>query len=59
MDLNNINIDDLKEKFLKIDRKILIKLGIGLGAFVLLLILYFTIVNPLLIKKKKYIKCRL
>ena len=59
MDLKNINIDDLKEKFLKIDRKILIKLGIGLGAFVLLLILYFTIVKPIIDKKEKIYKVQI
>ena len=58
MDLKNINIDDLKEKFLKIDRKILIKLGIGLGAFVLLLILYFTIVKPIINKKERIYKAQ-
>ena len=58
MDLNNINIDDLKEKFLKIDRKILIKLGIGFGAFILLLILYFTIVKPIINKKEKIYKAQ-
>ena len=59
MDLKNINIDDLKEKFLKIDRKILIKLGIGLGAFVLLLILYFTIVKHIIDKKEKIYKVQI
>ena len=58
MDLKNINIDDLKEKFLKIDRKILIKLGIGFGAFILLLILYFTIVKPIINKKEKIYKAQ-
>ena len=58
MDLKNIDIDDLKEKFLKIDRKILIKLGIGFGAFILLLILYFTIVKPIINKKEKIYKAQ-
>ena len=58
MDLKNINIDDLKEKFLKIDRKILIKLGIGFGAFILLLILYFTIVKPIINKKERIYKAQ-
>ena len=58
MDLKNIDIDDLKEKFLKIDRKILIKLGIGFGAFILLLILYFTIVKPIINKKERIYKAQ-
>jgi Tfp pilus assembly protein PilO len=59
MDLKNIDIDDLKEKFLKIDRKILIKFGIGFGTFILLLILYFAIVKPIIDKKKNIYKAQI
>ena len=52
MDLKNIDLDDLKEKFLKIDRKILIKFGIGFGTFILILIAYFAILKPIIDKKK-------
>ena len=40
MDLNNIKIEDLKEKFAAIDRKTLIKFGIGFGAIIIFLIIY-------------------
>ena len=39
MDLNNINISDLKEKLLQFaDKKTLIKFGIGFGSIILFLI---------------------
>ena len=37
MDLNNITVDSLKEKFAAFDRKTLIKFGIGIGAIILFL----------------------
>ena len=41
MDLNNINMSDLKEKVLAVaDKKTLIKFGIGFGAIVLFLIIH-------------------
>jgi len=47
MDLNNIKIEDLKEKFAAIDRKTLIKFGIGFGAIIIFLIIYYAILNPM------------
>ena len=53
MDLNNISIDDLKEKILSFaDKKTLIKFGIGFGAIILFLIIYFAILSPMVDKKK-------
>ena len=41
MDLNNINVSDLREKFLQVaDKKTLIKFGIGFGSVILFLIIY-------------------
>ena len=40
MDLKNITMDDLKEKFAAFDRKTLIKFGIGFGAIILFLIIH-------------------
>ena len=42
MDLKNITMDDLKEKFAAFDRKTLIKFGIGFGAIILFLIFITT-----------------
>jgi len=53
MDLNNISMDDLKEKILSFaDKKTLIKFGIGFGAIVLFLIIYFVILSPMVEKRK-------
>jgi Tfp pilus assembly protein PilO len=53
MDLNNINISDLKEKILQIaDKKTLIKFGIGFGSIILFLIIYYAILNPIVKTKK-------
>jgi len=53
MDLNNINISDLKEKILQVaDKKTLIKFGIGFGSIVLFLIVYYAILNPIVKSKK-------
>ena len=53
MDLNNINISDLKEKLLQFaDKKTLIKFGIGLGSIILFLIIYYAILNPIVKTKK-------
>ena len=46
MDLNNIKIEDLKEKILSFaDKKTLIKFGIGFAAIIIFLIIYFAILN--------------
>ena len=52
MDLKNITMDDLKEKFAAFDKKTLIKFGIGLGSIILFLIIYFAILNPMVKQRK-------
>ena len=52
MDLNNITMDDLKQKFQAIDKKTLIKFGIGFGAIILFLIVYYAILNPMVKERK-------
>ena len=53
MDLNDINISDLKDKLLQIaDKKTLIKFGIGFGSIILFLIIYYAILNPIVKNKK-------
>lgn len=52
MDLNNISMDDLKQKFQAIDKKTLIKFGIGFGAIILFLIIYYAILSPMVKERK-------
>ena len=53
MDLNNLNIEDLKEKVLTFtDKKTLIKSGIAFGAIIFFLIIYYSILNPIVNTKK-------
>lgn len=53
MDLNNLNIEDLKAKVLAFtDEKTLIKSGIAFGAIVFFLIIYYSILNPIVNSKK-------
>ena len=52
MDLNNINLDDIKEKLLNIDKKTLIKYGSVVGAVILFLIIYYAILNPIVANKR-------
>ena len=53
IDLKNINIDDLKAKALAFaDKKTLIKGGISFGAIVFFLIIYYSILNPIVNNKK-------
>tara|TARA_B100000579_G_scaffold116793_1_gene93695 strand:+ start:5424 stop:6062 length:639 start_codon:yes stop_codon:yes gene_type:complete len=52
MDLNNIQISDLKSKLQAIDKKTLIKFGIGFGAIILFLIIYYVILNPMVNERK-------
>ena len=52
MDLNNITVDDLKEKFSAIDKKTIIKFGIGFGSIILFLIIYYAILSPMVDEKK-------
>ena len=41
MDLKNIKVEDLKVKLQGVDKKTYIKFGIGFGAIVLFLIIYY------------------
>ena len=59
MDLNNINVGDLKEKLKTIDKKTLIKFGIGIGAILLFLIGYYLILNPIVKNKKALLEEKL
>lgn len=53
MDLKNLNIDDIKAKVLSMaDKKTLIKFGIGIGSIVFFLIIYYSILNPIVQTKK-------
>jgi len=53
MDLKNITMSDLKAKFSgAADKKSLVKFGIGLGAIILFLIIYYAIINPMVKEKK-------
>ena len=52
MDLNNIKVEDLKEKFAALDRKTLIKFGIGFGSIILFLIIYYAILSPMVDERK-------
>ena len=53
IDLKNINIQDIKEKVLQLaDKKTLIKIGISVGAIILFLIIYYSILNPMVDKRK-------
>ena len=52
MDLKNMNMSDLKGKLGAIDKKTIIKFGIGFGAIILFLIVYYVILNPMVKEKK-------
>ena len=53
IDLKNINIEDIKKQILQFtDKKTLIKIGISVGAIIVFLIIYYSILNPLVNKKK-------
>ena len=52
MDLKNMTMDDLKQKLSGIDKKTLIKFGIGVGAVILFLIIYYVILNPMVKERK-------
>ena len=56
IDLKNLKEEDLKEQILKFaDKKTLIKIGIGFGGLIFFLIIYYAIINPIVIKKKAQI----
>merc|ERR1711965_12183 len=52
IDLKNINVGDLKEKLKALDKKTLIKFGIGFAAIIIFLIGYYAILNPIVKNKK-------
>ena len=52
LDLKNIDLQTIKSKIQAIDKKTLIKFGIGFGSVVLFLIIYYAILNPIVNKKK-------
>ena len=52
MDLKNIQISDLKEKLATVDKKTIIKFGIGFGAIILFLIIYYAVLNPMVDKRE-------
>jgi|TARA_B110000305_G_C19175760_1_gene509575 Tfp pilus assembly protein PilO len=52
MDINNINIEDIKAKLLSLDKKVVIKYGSIFGASLLFLIIYYAILNPIVEGKK-------
>ncbi len=53
MDLKNLTMSDLKAKFSgAADKKTLIKFGIGFGAIILFLIIYYAILNPMVKDRK-------
>ena len=52
-ELNNLNMDDIKAKVLAlVDKKTLIKGGITFGAIIFFLIIYYSILNPIVNTKK-------
>jgi len=53
LDLKNIKIEDLKAKVIQLaDKKTLIKIGISAGAIIIFLIIYYSILNPMVNKRK-------
>lgn len=52
MDLNNIKLEDISAKLKTVDKKTLIKFGIGFGAILIFLIGYYVILNPIVKNKK-------
>ena len=52
MDLKNMNMSDLKGKLAVIDKKTFIKFGIGFGAIILFLIIYYVVLNPMVKERK-------
>ncbi len=53
IDLKDIKLEDIKNKLLKFsDKKTLIKIGIGFGSVIVFLIIYYSILSPIVDKKK-------
>ena len=53
IDLKNIKLEDIKTKLATIEKKTLIKYGVGFGAILIFLIGYYSILNPIVNKKKE------
>ena len=52
MDLKNLKVEDIKAKLQAVDKKTYIKFGIGFGAIILFLIIYYAILNPIVNEEK-------
>ena len=52
IDLKNINFDELISKIKTIEKKVLIKIGLGVGSVIFFLIIYYAVLNPIVQKKK-------
>ena len=59
IDLKNITLEDIKAKFATIEKKTLIKYGVGFGAVLIFLIVYYSILNPIVNNKKEAFKDKL
>ena len=59
IDLKDINLEDIKAKFATIEKKTLIKYGVGFGAVLIFLIVYYSILNPIVNNKKENFKDKL
>ena len=53
IDLKNIKLQDIKAKLATIEKKTLIKYGVSFGAILIFLIGYYSILNPIVNKKKE------
>ena len=51
-DLKSINLESVKAKIKSIDKKILIKFGIGFLSVIIFLIIYYAVLSPIVEKKK-------
>ena len=56
MDLKDIKIEDIKTKILSIDRKTIIKFGIGIASIIIFLIIYYLILDPIVKAKKSQLE---
>ena len=56
MDLKDIKIEDIKTKISSIDRKTLIKFGIGFASIIIFLIIYYLILDPIVKAKKSQLE---
>ena len=52
MDLKNIKVSDIKEKLQAVDKKTLIKFGIGFGGIIIFLIIYYAVLSPIVKEKR-------